>query len=69
MLVRLPNFLDEDVPNGKTDLENELVKEWGIIPNFSFDPLDHVDLGEKIKQLDFKTGAQFNAYNQIGFGT
>ena len=38
ILIELPNFLDQDVPDGKTDIENELIKEWGVIPKFSFEP-------------------------------
>ena len=60
ILIELPNFLDDDVPDGKTDIENKLIKEWGIIPKFSFEPLDHVDLGEKIGELDFKTGVKIS---------
>ena len=51
LLIELPNGLDEDVPEGKTDSDNLFVKSWGEKPDFTFKPLDHVELGEKINQM------------------
>jgi seryl-tRNA synthetase len=52
--------LDEDVPDGKTEFENEFVKEWGDKPEFCFKPQDHVEIGEKLNELDFKTGVKIS---------
>jgi seryl-tRNA synthetase len=60
LLITFPNYLDEDVPLGKDEGQNILVKKWGKIPQFTYHPLDHVDLGEQLKELDFKTGVKIS---------
>ncbi|MDA9170801.1 serine--tRNA ligase [Alphaproteobacteria bacterium] len=60
ILNNLPNFFDSDVPDGKTEDDNVFIKEWGVIKKMSFIPLDHVQLGENLKQLDFKTGVKLS---------
>ena len=60
ILKVLPNSLDDDVPDGENENENKLIKEWGTKPKFSFEPLDHVEIGEKLNQLDFKTGVKIS---------
>ena len=63
LMEAIPNILDAVVPVGKTEADNVEVARWGDIPEFSFVPKDHVDLGENIG-LDFElaakiTGARF----------
>tara|TARA_B100000989_G_scaffold42914_1_gene27345 strand:+ start:2340 stop:3638 length:1299 start_codon:yes stop_codon:yes gene_type:complete len=60
ILKELPNYLDEDVPDGETEFQNEFVKDWGNKPDFSFKPRDHVEIGEKLNELDFKTGVKIS---------
>ena len=60
ILNDLPNCFDSDVPEGKTEHDNVLISEWGDIKKMSFIPLDHVQLGENLKQLDFKTGVKLS---------
>ena len=60
MLKNLPNILDKDVPIGNSDFDNKFVRDWGKIPKFSFHPKDHVELGEKNNQIDFKTAGKIS---------
>jgi len=60
LLIELPNSLEDDVPEGKSDDENQFIKSWGEKPQFSFNPLDHVEIGEKLNQMDFKTGVKIS---------
>ena len=60
ILKELPNCLDEDVPDGETEFQNEFVKDWGSKPEFSFKPRDHVEIGEILNELDFKTGVKIS---------
>ena len=53
----LPNILDEVVPAGKSDADNVEVSLWGELPQFSFTPKDHVDLGEPLG-MNFELGAK-----------
>ncbi|BCX81573.1 seryl-tRNA synthetase [Methylomarinovum caldicuralii] len=62
-LLSLPNLLDDDVPDGKSEDDNVEVARWGEPPAFDFEPRDHVALGAGLG-LDFDaaakiTGARF----------
>lgn len=61
--LNIPNIPHESVPPGKSEEDNVEIRRWGTPPQFSFQPKDHVDLGEDGK-LDFAaaskiTGARF----------
>ena len=58
ILEGIPNFLDVVVPEGKTDEDNIEISRWGNLPEFTFEPKDHVDLGEGLKGMDFELGAK-----------
>ncbi len=60
ILKNLPNILDEDVPIGLSEKNNVLIRSNGKIPKFDFLPKDHVELGEKLNQIDFKTAAKIS---------
>ena len=57
-LMELPNLLDDAVPAGDDEDDNVLVRTHGTIPTFSFTPLDHVEIGEGLGQMDFALGAK-----------
>lgn len=57
MLEAVPNILDESVPAGKLEDDNQEISRWGDVPTFNFEPKDHVDLGEN-KGMDFELGAK-----------
>ncbi|MBA1338825.1 MAG: seryl-tRNA synthetase [Pelagibacterales bacterium] len=64
ILSHLPNIAIDNVPIGKDDKSNKLIKKVGSIKNFSFDVKSHVDLGIKNKGIDFDvsiklSGARF----------
>ncbi len=48
----LPNLLHESVPDGRDETSNREVRRHGQPPQFSFQPLDHVDLGLRLGMLD-----------------
>lgn len=58
ILDRIPNVPHSSVPVGKTAQDNKIVKEFGKIPKFSFEPKDHVELGGINKLFDFERGAK-----------
>lgn len=62
--MSVPNLPDESAPIGRDESENVEVRRWGTPREFDFDVKDHVDLGEAIGGLDFKsavkiTGSRF----------
>ena len=58
MLLELPNILDNSVPDGADEDDNELIRSWGEIPQFDYTPRDHVAIGEGLGQMDFALGAK-----------
>ncbi len=57
-LIALPNFLEEDVPEGNSENHNKELRKFGEINKFDFKVLDHVDIGEKLELLDFETSSK-----------
>ena len=56
--LKIPNMTHPDSPIGKDDTENVEIRRWGEIPDFSFEPKDHVELGEHLGIIDFDAGAK-----------
>ena len=56
----LPNLLHESVPDGRDESANLEVRRWGEPREFSFTPLDHVDLGERLSGLDFEVASRLS---------
>ena len=59
----LPNILDASVPEGRDENSNVEVRRWGMPREFTFEPKDHVALGEPLG-MDFEgagriSGARF----------
>ena len=51
-LEEIPNIPAEDVPIGKDEADNVVIKTVGQKPIFDFQPLDHQDIGEKLDIID-----------------
>ena len=58
LMMSMPNTPHDSVPDGKDEEDNREERKWGEIPTFDFEPRDHVDLGEGVKQLDFDAAAK-----------
>jgi len=58
LMEGIPNILDESVPGGNNEDFNLEISRWGDLPDFDFTPKDHVDLGAKLKGIDFELGAK-----------
>ena len=69
-LAGLPNLPADDVPAGGKEA-NEVLRSWGSIPEFSFEPRDHVELVTNLGLVDYERGAKmggtgFWLYRGIG---
>lgn len=60
LLLQLPNIPFDDVPAGKDESENKIVRKWGNIPKFNFKPKDHLELGESLNILDVKRAVKLS---------
>lgn len=58
LLMAMPNIPDESVPAGKDEDDNVEVRTWGVPTELSFEPKDHVDLGQLIGELNFELAAK-----------
>jgi seryl-tRNA synthetase len=56
--LKIPNMTHPDSPIGKDDTENVEIRRWGEIPDFPFEPRDHLELGETLGIIDFDAGAK-----------
>jgi seryl-tRNA synthetase len=54
----LPNVPHASVPDGRDENGNVEVRRWGAPPAFDFTPRDHVELGERLRGMDFETAAK-----------
>jgi len=57
-LTQLPNLPHASVPDGKSEEDNVVVRQWGTPRAFDFAVKDHADLGEALGQMDFAAGAK-----------
>jgi seryl-tRNA synthetase len=60
LLLNIPNIPHESVPFGKLSEDNAEVRKIGAPRKFSFPIKDHVDLGERLKQLDFAAASKIS---------
>ena len=60
IVSNLPNIAAKDVPIGKSENENKLVKKIGKIKNLNFKIKSHIDLGKKDGGIDFDTSIKLS---------
>jgi seryl-tRNA synthetase len=60
ILHSLPNIAHDDVPTGKDEKSNKLIKKKGQINNFTFKIKSHVELGSKNQNIDFETSIKLS---------
>ncbi|MGB6973726.1 MAG: serine--tRNA ligase [Terracidiphilus sp.] len=70
-LSRIPNLTRDEVPVGASEEDNVVVKTWGEIRTFDFEPKPHWELGEGLGILDLEraaklSGARFAVYMGAG---
>ena len=58
VVIRMPNMLAPDVPDGLDDSGNVEIRKVGTIPTFDFKVRDHQELGELLDILDIPRGAK-----------
>ena len=59
LLMGIPNIPHETVPVGSNEEDNVELHRWGTLPEFDFEPLDHVDLGGSL--MDAEAAAKISA--------
>jgi seryl-tRNA synthetase len=59
-LMQVPNMPDPLVPVGPDENANVVVRTWGELPKFDFQPMPHWDLGERMGIIDFERGVKIS---------
>ncbi len=57
-MLRIPNVPCKTIPTGPDATANRVVRSWGSTPSFTFKPLDHIALGEKLGLFDLPRGVK-----------
>ena len=70
-MLALPNLPHQSCPVGEDESANRVERTWGEPPRFSFEPRDHVEIGEIAGVLDFEravkvTGSRFVVLTGLG---
>ena len=60
ILTAMPNIPRDDVPEGEDETGNVVVRTVGEPPSFSFDPLPHWELAERLDIIDLRRGAKLS---------
>jgi len=58
LLKQIPNLSLEDVPFGKDESANKILREVGEKPKFDFKPREYMEIAEKLDLLDIKRAAK-----------
>lgn len=61
-MLYVPGVPLADVPKGKNEADNQVVKTWGEVPQFKFEAKDHISLGESLDLLDLERGAKVSGF-------
>jgi seryl-tRNA synthetase len=57
-LLTIPNLPHLSTPIGNSEADNVEIRKWGEIPQFTFTPKPHWEIGESLEILDFERGAR-----------
>ena len=57
-MLKIPNMTHPDAPIGKDEADNVEIRRVGEIPDFDFEPKDHVEIGERLGIIDFEAGTK-----------
>ena len=58
LMLQIPNLPQEDVPIGKDEKENVVLKEVGKKPKFDFKPKDYMEIAERLDLIDVQRAAK-----------
>lgn len=62
LMYKVPNIPDISVPEGKSDEDNKELYKWGELPEFNFEPKNHIELMQSLNLADFERGAKVSGF-------
>ena len=60
LALSLPNLPDPDAPAGDSEEDAVVLREVGELPEFDFEPRDHLDIGTALGLIDMEAGARLS---------
>ena len=66
LVLQIPNLPLDDVPVGKNEKDNIVIKEAGERPKFTFKPKSYLEIAEKLDLIDIKRAAKISG-TRFGF--
>lgn len=60
LMLQVPNVPSAEVPPGADDSENVELHRHGEVPDFGFEPLDHIELGRRHRLFDIERGVKLS---------
>lgn len=58
LMLKVPNIPSADTPIGQDESANKVIRQVGKIPQFSFKPKEHWELGQQLNILDIERAAK-----------
>ncbi len=58
IMYKIPNIIHSSVPIGRDESENVEIKKVGKIKKFNYEILNHIELAEKLKGVDFDSARE-----------
>lgn len=58
LMLKIPNIPSVDTPEGPDETGNQVIRQWGEKPEFSFVPKEHFELGKALGIIDIETAAE-----------
>jgi seryl-tRNA synthetase len=58
IMLKIPNIPSVDTPDGPDESGNQVIRQWGEKPEFSFAPKEHFELGKALGIIDTETAGE-----------
>jgi seryl-tRNA synthetase len=66
LMLKIPNIPSVDTPDGADETSNQVLRQWGEKPEFSFTPKEHFELGKALGIIDTETASEV-ASSRFGY--
>ncbi len=58
IMLKIPNIPSVDTPEGSNETGNQVLRNWGEKPQFSFAPKEHYEIGKALGIIDIETAGE-----------
>ena len=58
LMLQVPSIPSDDTPIGPDESGNKILRQWGEVPKFDFNPKEHWELGQELDVIDMERAAK-----------